>query len=504
MTSHTTTNALVPFLFLFLSLWVIPVWCSLPSEFSIAGYAPGSNATGRALKLFEEWRLVHRRVYRDPAEKAQGFENFLVNMEYVLGRNARKATHSPSHAVGLNRFADLSNEEFKAKYLSRIPRVSEMRKSRVGRDEVDSAPLSCEAPRSLDWRKKGAVTAVKDQGDCGSCWAFSSTGAIEGINAIATGDLVSLSEQELIDCDKTNEGCEGGYMDYAFEWVISNEGINTESNYPYTGQDGTCNTEKEKIKVVTIDEYKDVAENENALLCAVVQQPISVGIDGSSLDFQLYTGGIYDGDCSSNPDDIDHAVLIVGYGSQGGVDYWIVKNSWGTSWGIKGYIYIKRNTGLAYGVCAINAMASYPTKQSTSPSPFPSPAVPTPSPPLPPPPPPPPPPPSPTPVQCGDMSYCSSEETCCCIFELGEYCLLFGCCGYQNAVCCTGTAYCCPHDYPICDVPDRLCLKNNGDSLGIAAKKLKLAKHKLPWMKFEREANYQHLPQESNEFEASS
>lgn len=133
-----------------------------------------------------------------------------------------------------------------------------------------------------------------------------------------------------------------------------------------------------------------------------------------------------------------------------------MKNSWGTSWGIKGYIYIKRNTNLTYGVCAINAMASYPTKQSTSPSPFPSPAVPTPP---PPPPPPPPTPPSPTPVECGDMSYCSSEETCCCIFELGEYCLLYGCCGYQNAVCCTGTPYCCPHDYPICDVPDGLCLK---------------------------------------------
>lgn len=173
MTSHTTTNALVSFLFLF--LWAIPVRCSLPSEFSIAGYAPGSNATGHALELFEQWRIVHHRVYRDPAEKARGFENFLVNIEYVLGWNSRKATHSPSHAVGLNRFADLSNEEFKAKYLSRIPRVREMRRGRVERGEVYSAPWSCEAPTSLDWRKKGVVTAVKDQGDCGellSCFTF--------------------------------------------------------------------------------------------------------------------------------------------------------------------------------------------------------------------------------------------------------------------------------------------------------------------------------------------
>ena len=161
--------------------------------------------------------------------------------------------------------------------------------------------------------------------------------------------------------------------------------------------------------------------------------------------------GIYDGDCSSNPNDIDHAVLIVGYGSQDNVDYWIVKNSWGTSWGMQGYIYIKRNTELPYGACAINAMASYPTKESNSPSPFPSPVMP--------PPPPPPPPPSPLPTTCGDTSYCASGETCCCLFEFADICLLYGCCAYENAVCCSGTIYCCPHDYPICDIPDGLCLQ---------------------------------------------
>jgi len=150
----------------------------------------------------------------------------------------------------------------------------------------------------------------------GSCWAFSSTGAIEGINALVTGDLVSLSEQELVDCDSTNDGCNGGYMDYAFEWVMHNGGIDSETEYPYTGVDGRCNVTKvfftkacifllvlfymsnlhnfflvqEKTKVVSIDGYSDVGQSDNSLLCATVKQPISVAIDGSSLDFQLYTG----------------------------------------------------------------------------------------------------------------------------------------------------------------------------------------------------------------------
>ena len=163
--------------------------------------------------------------------------------------------------------------------------------------------------------------------------------------------------------------------------------------------------------------------------------------------------GIYDGDCSSDPNNIDHAVLIVGYGSEGDEDYWIVKNSWGTDWGMGGYFYLRRNTNLKYGVCAINYEASYPTQTSYAPGPT--------SPSVPPPPatPPPPPPPSPSPTECGDFSYCAADETCCCIFELLDICLLYGCCEYEDAVCCTGTDDCCPSDYPICDVADGLCLQ---------------------------------------------
>uniref|UniRef100_A0A803Q3M9 Uncharacterized protein n=1 Tax=Cannabis sativa TaxID=3483 RepID=A0A803Q3M9_CANSA len=301
----------------------------------------------RVVELFQNWKEKHKRVYRLPEEAEMRFENFKRNVKYILeSSKSRKG-----HQLGLNRFADLSNEEFRKLYLSNVtkPLGGKRRRNNPMRTRLDS----CDAPSSLDWRKRGVVTAVKDQGDCGSCWAFSSTGAMEGVNAIVTGDLISLSEQELVDCDSTNYGCDGGYMDYAFEWVINNAGIDSESDYSYTGQDGTCNKAKEERKVVTIDGYEDVGESDRDLLCATIHQPISVGIDGSALDFQLYTGGIYDGDCSDNPNDIDHAVLIVGYGSEGDEDYWIVKNSWGTSWGIQGYFYIKRNTNLPYGFVAL-------------------------------------------------------------------------------------------------------------------------------------------------------
>ena len=205
---------------------------------------------------------------------------------------------------------------------------------------------------------------------------------------------------------------------------------------------------------------------------------------------------------------------------------------------MEGYFYIKRNTDLPYGECAINAMASYPTKESSSPSPYPSPAVPPPpppppSPPPPPPPSPPPPSPGPSPSECGDFSYCPSDETCCCIYEFYDFCLIYGCCEYENAVCCTGTEYCCPSDYPICDVEEGLCLKvymttpsvflllflgtlqftlsvcmffvlqNQGDYLGVAAKKRKMAKHKFPWTKIEEtQKTYQPLEWKRNRFAA--
>ncbi|WCJ27209.1 Granulin repeat cysteine protease family protein [Euphorbia peplus] len=470
-------------------LLIAPLTClcfTLPSEYSVVGNDLTELLSEERVKeLFQAWKEKHRKVYTHLEEAEKRLENFRRNLKFVVHKNSGEG-----HRVGLNRFADLSNDEFKQKYMSKVKKP--MKKLRDGMSSSQRNLQNCVAPSTLDWRNKGVVTPVKDQGDCGSCWSFSVTGAIEGINTIVTGDLISLSEQELVDCDTTNYGCEGGYMDYGFEWVISNGGIDTESNYPYTGLDGTCNVTKEDTKVVSIDGYEDVAESDSALLCATVQQPISVGIDGSAYDFQLYTSGIYDGSCSSDPDDIDHAVLIVGYGSEDGEEYWIVKNSWGTEWGMDGYFYLKRSTESTYGVCAVNAMASYPTKESYAPSPksppsppTPPPPPPPPSPPSPPPPTPVPPPPSPAPIQCGDFSYCASDETCCCLFEFYNFCLIYGCCPYENAVCCTGSEYCCPSQYPVCDVDEGLCLQSHGDYMGVSAKKRHMAKHKLPWSKLQ-------------------
>uniref|UniRef100_A0A804PVT0 Peptidase C1A papain C-terminal domain-containing protein n=1 Tax=Zea mays TaxID=4577 RepID=A0A804PVT0_MAIZE len=195
------------------------------------------------------------------------------------------------------------------------------------------------------------------------CWAFSAVAAIEGINAIATGNLVSLSEQEIIDCDAQDSGCDGGQMENAFRFVIGNGGIDTEADYPFIGTDGTCDASKENNeKVATIDGLVEVASNnETALQEAVAIQPVSVAIDASGRAFQHYSSGIFNGPCGTS---LDHGVTAVGYGSESGKDYWIVKNSWSASWGEAGYIRMRRNVPRPTGKCGIAMDASYPVKDT--------------------------------------------------------------------------------------------------------------------------------------------
>jgi len=211
----------------------------------------------------------------------------------------------------------------------------------------------------VDWVSKGAVTGIKNQGQCGSCWSFSTTGSVEGAHFLSTGKLVSLSEQNLVDCSTSegNDGCNGGLMDYAFQYIIKNHGIDTEASYSYTATGPNACHFKAADVGATITSYTDVASgNEAALATAVDKQPVSVAIDASHTSFQLYSSGVYyEPSCSTSQ--LDHGVLAVGYGTDGSSDFWYVKNSWGTSWGIKGYIWMSRNRN---NNCGIATAASYP------------------------------------------------------------------------------------------------------------------------------------------------
>ena len=211
-------------------------------------------------------------------------------------------------------------------------------------------------PASVDWTTQGAVTGVKDQGNCGSCWSFSATGALEGAYKIKYGTLVSFSEQNLVSCDTIDSACNGGLMDNAFTWTKSNGGLCTESGYPYTsgttGQKGTCTTTCAKNTAVAPKSFTDVAKNsDNALMTALALQPVSVAIQADQPAFQLYKSGVLTGTCGSN---LDHGVLAVGYGKwTDGTDYYKVKNSWGTGWGMGGYILIQRGNPQRCGECGI-------------------------------------------------------------------------------------------------------------------------------------------------------
>ncbi|GAB2291813.1 hypothetical protein Dimus_026064 [Dionaea muscipula] len=397
--------------------------------------------------LFEAWCEQHGKIYPSEEEKQHRLSVFEDNLAFVNAHNNNMG--SASYSLSLNAFADLTHQEFKSSKLGFSMAAADLLMKPNRPSQLIKGPGSVgDIPGSLDWRKEGAVTNVKDQGSCGACWSFSATGAIEGINKIVTGSLISLSEQELIDCDTSyNSGCGGGLMDYAYQFILDNHGIDTEVDYPYQARQSNCNKNKLKRHIVTIDGYVDIPpNNEEELLRAVASQPVSVGICGSERAFQLYSKGIFTGPCSAS---LDHAVLIVGYGSENGKDYWIVKNSWGTHWGMNGYMQMLRNSGNSNGICGINMLASYPTKTNANPPPSPRPG----------------------PTKCDIFSSCGEGESCCCTRSFLGLCLSWKCCELESAVCCKDHKHCCPRDYPICDSQRNKCIKHARNST-MAAKEL--------------------------------
>jgi len=303
-------------------------------------------------KQFSNFQERFSRRYENIQELEARFQIFRSNLRSIILHNL---DYSQNFTMGINQFTDLTPQEFKDQYVGGL-------KVEVGSYGCKTYSSSASgAPASIDWRNKGAVTTVKDQGQCGSCWTFSSTGAVEGAWAIAKGQLVDLAEQQLVDCatgiSYGSHGCSGGQMEGAFKYVIEH-GQCSLASYPYTAKDGTCKT---CSAIAHISSCSDVKPNDQiSLKGAVAQQPVAIAIEADTRYFQSYSSGVLTS--SSCGTSLDHGVLIVGYGAENGIDYWLVKNSWGTTWGDKGYVKIARTDSTNdAGICGIAMDPSFPS-----------------------------------------------------------------------------------------------------------------------------------------------
>jgi len=316
------------------------------------------------LAKFYDWKVAHPDVHiGDGTLFTKFFKNFVANDEIIEKTNSMGLTYTLGH----NDFSHLSNAEFNEMMNLGQSRMASNATAPFVHGPVDVSTLAT----SVDWTTSGAVTGVKDQGQCGSCWSFSTTGALEGAYYNKYKSLVSFSEQNLVDCDKrtgsprgTDMGCNGGLMDSAFTWTKANGGLCTEAAYPYTAKDGTCLTSCAKNANVAPASYTDVTVNsDSAMMSALNKQTVAVAIQADQSAFQLYKSGVFTAACGTS---LDHGVLAVGYGTYtDGLDYYKVKNSWGTSWGMSGYILFARGASLPsaqkQGQCGIlSGPPSYP------------------------------------------------------------------------------------------------------------------------------------------------
>jgi len=296
-------------------------------------------------RLFDSWKFQHNKIYSSLEEESLRFENFKASIDRVVARNAA----TTGATFGLTKFADMSVEEFKSSLLGSIPPLSN--------PDVGVLPTQpIKVPQTWDWRTENMVTPVKNQEQCGSCWAFSCVENIESMWCKAKGldctTFTPLSVQEIVDCDTTDNGCSGGWPYNAYQFVITEGGLETDANYPYTAQNGNCNFQSNLV-AVTISSWKYATTNsdETTLQSNLVSWgPLSVCVDAEP--WQDYTGGIMmAADCGSS---IDHCVQLVGYDMTQSTPFWIVRNSWGTDWGENGYIRLQ------YGqdTCAVADVAT--------------------------------------------------------------------------------------------------------------------------------------------------
>jgi cathepsin L len=315
---------------------------------------------------FKNWAQAFDKQYADLAEESHRFLVFLDNWKMI---NDHNVAGDRSFTMRMNQFSDLTGDEFRVYVHGHSGSCVKKRSVEERVKMVEQTPVELTAPTSIDWTNyngKSYVTPVKNQGQCGSCWAFSTTGSIESRSAIKnsqTGSAITtLSEQQLVDCSGSygNQGCNGGLMDDAFKYVEASGGLCSESEYPYTAKDGTCKSSSCGTKYDPITSYTDVThDSETALMNAVADGPVSIAIEADQSAFQFYSSGVLDGRCGTR---LDHGVLAVGYGTTGSEEYWKVKNSWGTSWGMQGYVLICKACGKNgnEGECGILMEPSFP------------------------------------------------------------------------------------------------------------------------------------------------